>query len=130
MKLIDILSFIKTIYSIPLESYTIGTIDTSKEKALCIYDEADESEPITSIGGVTNSGYNAYRIKILLRYGTNKNLAEAAADELYNTLLERKFNISDKNGFVMMNCHRAISLYTDEKGVYEYAVKLTIYYER
>lgn len=112
------------------DSITIGKIDMTKEKAVCIYGNAGSGSPVLAIGGVGYSSYNKKSLKILTRWTKNADKAELHAQDIFNKLLDMSFFIAEKECFIEMTCAEPIPLDTDEKGVYEYVIEFNLFYER
>lgn len=112
------------------DSCSVGKIDKDKEKAVCFYSSQNPAANNTAFGGKKNTGSEKKAITILLRYGKNAVAAEAKAEEIYKFFDEKTFYIDEKRVFVISRYDSAISLGTDEKGVYEYSFEFTFYIER
>ena len=110
------------------QGITTGKLDTSKEKTVCIYNDTSEGSPVTAIGGAES--YNVRSMKILTHWGQNSNTAELHALSIYDVLKQERFFIEEKWHFIQLLCPEPIPMGTDEKGFYEFVIKLQIYYER
>ncbi len=109
------------------ESISIGKIDKDKEKALCFYNSRIQSPKTGTVGGKKNRSYEMKPITLLLRYGTNADIAEIKAKEIYDFFDEREFFLDDKRVFVVSRYDRAIDLGTDDNGIYEYSFEFNVY---
>ncbi len=126
MTLTDFKNWLKTQVNSP--SMTTGKLDKSRAQTLCVY--AGSAAPaIINVGGGA-SGYVQRNIKILVRWGNNSKTAEAKATEIYNLISNVRFKVSGKNVFVMPRNSWPVSLGTDEKGIYEYAIEIQTTTER
>lgn len=110
------------------ESFTIGKLDTSKKQAVCIYNRQSASNKI-AVGGLENTSTANKKISILVHWGTNCNTAELKAQEIYNLFLGTQ-TINGKKCFFNVEFDEPVSLGTDDKGIYEFTIELTIIYER
>lgn len=111
------------------ESYTIGKVDTSKQRAVCIYNRQSSDNKI-AIGGLQNTSTANKKICVLVRWGTNCNTAEQKAQEIYQLFQGTQTTIGGKGCFFNMEFDEPVSLGTDDKGIYEFTIELTIIYER
>lgn len=62
-----------------------------------------------------------------MRYGTNADIAEVKAKEIYDFFDEKEFILNGKRVFVVSRYNSPIDLGTDEKGIYEYSFELNFY---
>ena len=111
-------------------SISIGKIDQNKEKAICFYDDANSGDPVLAIGGIDLTSYDLKPIKILMRWTKNADTAETYARDIFQKLLGVSFFIDGKQCFIRLLCPQPIAIGTDDKGVYEYVIKLILIYER
>ncbi len=109
------------------ESISIGKIDKDKDKALCFYNSRIQSPKIGIVGGKKNRSYEMKPITLLLRYGTNADIAEIKVKEIYDFFDEREFFLDDKRVFVVSRYDSAIDLGTDDNGIYEYSFEFNVY---
>lgn len=109
------------------EAISIGKIDKDREKAICFYNSRIQSPKTGTIGGKKNRSYEMKPVTLLLRYGTNADIAEIKAKEIYDFFDEREIFIRNKRVFVVSRYNSAIDLGTDEKGVYEYSFEFNFY---
>lgn len=105
----------------------IGKIDNDMEKALCFYNSRRQIAKTGTIGGKKNKSYEMKPITILLRYGTNADIAEVKAKEIYDFFDEKEFILNGKRVFVVSRYNGPIELGTDEKGIYEYSFEFNFY---
>lgn len=111
------------------DSFTIGKLDVAKSKSICIYNRSAPPNPI-AIGGLQNTSIATKKICILVHWGTNCNTAEVKAQEIYNLFQGMQATIGGKRCFFNMEFNEPIGVGTDDKGIYEYTIDLTITYER
>lgn len=110
------------------ESFTIGKLDMTKKQAVCIYNRQSTSNKI-AVGGLENTSTANKKISVLVHWGTNCNTAELKAQEIYN-LFQGTQTINGKKCFFDVEFDEPVSLGTDDKGIYEFTIELTIIYER
>lgn len=126
--LVEFKDFIKT-FEIG-EHFSIGIFDDSKDKSICIYDNAS-SNRIEAIG--KESKYDMTYMRILIHW--NKNLAETetAARSLFE-LLRYQTDIDLNNNihiyYIDLTTNEPIYIGTDDYGVYEYVISMRIFYRR
>lgn len=111
------------------EHFSIGKIDGSKNKSIGIYGDTNGVR-VEAIGKL--SSYDRTNIRILIHWTKNLKETEEAARTLYSAL-------RNLNDFTMTDTHVQILdllqgeptfVGTDENGVYEYVITLTLYYRR
>ena len=83
-----------------------------------------------AVGGIDCTGHDKKPMKILIRWTKNADTAERQAKDVFNNLLATSFSYAEKKCFIVMTCTAPIPLGTDEKGIYEYALEFTLFYER
>lgn len=127
MMLSDFRDWIKTIFA--ADSYQIGKIDGKREKAVGIYPGSPLAQ-IEAFGGCNS--YGTAPIRILIHWNRNMRETETAARDLYNKLK----HISDIDmgeihcQYLYLLQDEPVFVGTDDNGVYEYVIQLTIYYRR
>lgn len=125
MKTSDIRDYIKDNLS-GFDSYTIGRIDTTKDKALCVYNK-ESSLNATAIG--SKSTYKHKKICVLIRYGRNCSDAEDKAQEVYNLFNGLHTVINGMDSFFVMEFDEPVGLGVGAKGIYEYTIDFTATYK-
>lgn len=110
--------------------YYSGKLDANKEKAICVYQRKSTIDAVRAIGD--KSSYNVKPISILIHWNKNSLEAEKNAYKLYKQLEAiSSFILNDtKIYFMKLLQSEAISVGTDENGIYEYVIEFDIYYER
>lgn len=119
-------NWLKTVISSP--SFTVGRLDTSKSQTICIYSGLS-SKPVRPVVG-NERGYGEKSIRILVRWGTNFPAAEAKAKEVYDVLGDKKLDIDGVIVCIVRSHSEPVSLGADDKGVYEFAIDVNLFYER
>lgn len=119
-------NWLKTMVDSP--SFTIGKLDTSKTQTICVYSDLSGNPNRPAVGGA--SGYGSKAIRILVRWGQNFAKAEEKAQEVYKTLESNSIINGDKTACIICNHAQPVGLGTDDKGVYEFSIDITLHYER
>lgn len=110
---------------IPIE---MGMLNGNKEQFISLAPTSNVSD-IQAIGAP--SSYNVIGITLRLRYGTNFTTAQSKAKELQS--LFEKTEKTDMNGvfvYFMTNDTQPVYNGKDRKGVFEFTLKVKVYYER
>ena len=109
--------------------YTIGKLDNSKERAVCVYSDG-YLERVEAIG--RNSSYDITGIRILYHGTKNLNETEQVVRSLYDSL--RYITDTDMGTlhvqYLDLNYSEPVFLGTDANGVYEYIISGVIYYRK
>lgn len=130
MTLVQIKDWLKTMEV--AEHYYIGRLDNKQEMSLGVYDRPTGSHPVMALGGLRNSSYNVRGVSLLLHWTRNKNAAEAAAQALWDELVEiRDLDVGTQHiQYLQMTVPEPIGIGTDADGVYEYVINFNLYYRR
>lgn len=110
-------------------NYYIGKIDTSKEKAICLYSREGSNNKI-AIGGLENTSIGNKAICILVHYGKNYYTSERKAKSIYDIFNGQQAIINNHRCFFKMKTDEPISLGTNDNGIYEFTIDLNITYNR
>lgn len=124
--------FVRSVYD-GAQAYYIGKIDNLQEWTLGVY--GNNAQPrVKAIGG--DSSYKVAAVQLLLHCGKNAKEAEQAARTLYAALENRAgFNFGNEAVgyahcyYMELPYSEPIFLGSDDNGVYEYHVAVTIYYK-
>ena len=119
-------NWLKTVIDSP--SFTIGKLDTSKLQTICVYSGISPGSNRPAVGN--ESGHSEKTIRILLRWGNNFAKAEAKAQQLYSLLRNKTVKIGGVTTCIVCKYSEPTSLGTDDKGVYEFSIDLTLIFER
>lgn len=119
-------NWLKTVIDSP--SFTIGKLDTSKPQTICVYSGVFSGTNRPAIGGA--EGYSEKTIRILLRWGNNFAKAETKAQQVYGLLRNKTVSIGGVKTCIVCKHSEPVSLGTDDKGVYEFSIDLTLIFER
>lgn len=118
--------WLKTVIDSP--SFTIGKLDTSKTQTICIYSGLSVGLHRPAVGNA--SGHGEKTVRILVRWGQNFTTAEAKAQEVYDALGDNIIKVDGVTTCIMRKHPEPVSLGTDDKGVYEFSIDITLFYER
>jgi len=128
MNLADIRDFLKTKIDCP--NWYIGKIDGSKDECIGIYSARGPASNV-ALGGLDNTSYGTKTISILVHWGNNARLAEAKAQDVYNSMFCQSGVIGGKRVIQFgMRTDEPVGVGTDDRNIYEYVIEIVIYYER
>ncbi|EFM10169.1 conserved hypothetical protein [Paenibacillus curdlanolyticus YK9] len=128
MMLADIRDWLKTQVSCP--SWYIGKLDGKKPECIGVYG-LPGGQQYLAIGGLANTSYASKLVSILVHWGRNADTAEHKAQELYDALFGQQPEIAGKRVIMFdMRSPAPVSVGTDDEGIYEYVIEMTIFYER
>lgn len=119
--------WLKTKYE--ADFFYIGKIDNAREKVIGIYHDTPLSQ-VEAIG--KNSSYGTASLRVLIHWNQNAAETESAAQNLYETL-KHIFDIDMQDihiQYLRLLQDGPVFVGTDDNGVYEYVITLTIYYRR
>lgn len=112
------------------EYFSIGKIDSSKDKSIGIYSDTN-NQRIEAMG--KDSSYDRANMRILIHWNKNLKETETAARSLYEQLrYQVDFDISDTihAQYIDLTSGEPIFVGTDEEGIYEYVITLSLIYRR
>lgn len=111
------------------DTITIGKIDHSKERALGVFGST-AGRIVESIG--RHSSYSTASLRLLLHWTKNARETEEAARALYDKLIgTTHIDMGDVHiQFIDIPQAEPVFVGTDDVGVYEYVIPLTLYYRR
>lgn len=128
MTLAEIRDWLKTQVTCP--QWYIGKIDSKKEQCIGVYSVPGGS-PVLAVGGLENTSYTTKTVSILVHWGNNANVAELKAQEVYAALFGRAAVIGGRRVIsFQMRTPEPVGVGTDDEGIYEYVIEVTIIYER
>ena len=124
----DVREFLKT--KIDCDNWYGGKIDASKDKCIGIYN-IQGGKPYIALGGLDNTSYSSKAISILVHWTNNSNTAELKAQEVYNAFFGQDGIIGGHRVIQFdMKTDEPVPIGTDDNGIFEYVINLTIKYER
>lgn len=111
-------------------AWYIGKADTKEQKTISLYN-LNIGTPVLAIGGLANTSYAVKAISILVHWSKNADTAERKAQEVYGALFGQSAVIAGKRVInFQMRTAEPVSVGTDDSGIFEYVIEVTIYYER
>ncbi|WP_311518768.1 phage tail terminator protein [Paenibacillus albidus] len=112
------------------QNWYIGKIDGKPKQSIGLYN-INAGSPVIALGGLENTSYAVKAVSILVHWGTNPDVAERKAQEVYAALFGRSAVIEGKR-VIAFNLRTAepVDVGTDDDGICEYVIEVTIYYER
>lgn len=120
--------FCKTLKT-AFDNYYCGRLDGKKNHSLGIYNLKSDCK--IPIGGETNRKVSERNFSLLIHWDNNYNNTEIKALELQKELQTiqnvryENFNIN----FIQVHFAEPIDVSTDDKGIFERVIELTIYYQ-
>lgn len=130
MELADIRDWIKTLGV--GDYFYIGKLENKKERSIGIYQRQASGGTNIALGGLDCTKTASKSVSILVHWTKYANEAETAAQELYDKLLHvEDLEIAGKHmDYLQLDVPEPIDVGTDNNGVYERVIWLTLYYER
>ena len=110
--------------------FYIGKLDNKPDKAVGVYEFNRGGYPVRGIGQDTT--YDIISISTLIHWTNNAKDTEQAARALFEAIrTDRGVVINEHTIYIIdLITPAPICLATDEKGVYEWVIQFSIYYER
>lgn len=128
MTLAEVRDWLKT--QIVCPQWYIGKIDGKKEQSIGVYSVPSRA-PVIAIGGLENTSYASKTVSVLVRWGKNSDTAERKAQEVYTAMFGKPAVIGGHRVIsFQMRTTEPIGVGTDDEGIYEYVIEVTINYER
>lgn len=130
MGLADIRDWVKTLGV--GENFYIGKIDNKKEKSVGVYQRNPSGRANIAVGGLDATKTDSKQVSILIHWTQYANETEEAAQELYDAILNTEdVTIAGKHvNYLRLDVPEPVDVGTDDAGVYERVIWLTIFYER
>lgn len=110
-------------------NWTVGKLDQTKEQTICVYSGLNTQAAVLNVAGSTGS-YAPVMFRVLVRWGKGYADATAKANEVFAVLAQGTRTINEKFAHIYPVYNEPISLGTDDKGIYEYAIEIKIICER
>lgn len=130
VELADIRDWIKTL-GIGNHFY-IGKIENKKERSVGIYQRQPSGSADIALGGLDCTKTTRKEISVLVHWDKYANETEEAAQTLYDRFLQvTDLEIAGKHvDYLQVDVPEPIDVGTDNNGVYERVIWLTLHYER
>lgn len=129
LKLSDVRAWVKTL-GVGEHFYT-GKLENKKEKSIGIYQRPSYGKAEIAIGGLDVTKTKSKQLSILVHWTKYSDETETAAQKLYDTIMASKnVTIAGKHvDYIAMDMPEPADVGTDDTGVYERVIWLTIYYQ-
>lgn len=130
MELADIRDWIKTLGV--GDHFYIGKLENKKERSIGIYQRQMSGSANIALGGLNCTKTASKSVSVLIHWTKYANEVEEAAQALYDKFLEVKdLEIAGKHvNYLQLDVPEPVDMGTDDNGVYERVIWLTLYYER
>lgn len=114
------------------EHFYIGKLDNKQKKSVGIYQRRPSGNANIALGGLDNTKTEQKQVSILIHWTKYANEAEEAAQRLYDKILQTEnLEIAGKHvSYLKLEMPEPVDVGTDESGVYERVIWLTLYHER
>lgn len=111
------------------ENVYAGNIDGNLDSCIGVYNAKTAEDQCICIGGKACTKTKEKHISILIHHTDNPTLAEERAEEILDKLSDiREYKIEHfKVHF--LKCKKPVPIGRDERGVCEYVIETTVYYE-
>lgn len=129
--LTDVKDWMKTIYP-AAEHFYCGKLDNKKEKSIGVYQRRPSGAYRIPIGGIENKSYEEKEVSILLHWTKYSGETEEAAFSLFDQIRDAQdVVIGDSRVlYIRMDTQEPVDVGTDDNGIYERAIWITIFHER
>jgi hypothetical protein len=127
MTLAQVRDWLKTQIDCP--SWYIGKLDGKKPQCIGIYN-LNVGKPVIALGGLDQTSYAVKSVSLLVHWGKNADIAELKAQEVFAVFFGRMVEINGRRAIFDMRTPEPVNVGTDDEGIYEYVIEVTIYYER
>lgn len=127
MTLVQVKDWLKTQVDSP--SWYIGKLDGKKPQCIGVYN-LNAGKPVIALGGLEQTSYAIKGASILVHWGKNPDAAEQKAQEVFTALFGQMAEINGRRAIFDMRTPEPVNIGTDDEGIYEYVIEVTIYYER
>jgi len=122
----DFRDFLKTLNT-KFNNYYAGRLDSKKDCSIGVYSLRNEDRRAV---GVTKTFQKSF--SLLIHWNSNYNDTEIKAQELFEelgTIQNVKFKSYNLN-FIQLNLTEPVDVSTDDKGVFERVIEITVYYNK
>lgn len=110
----------------------IGKLPGKEMESAGVYPLRRSGAPRIPVGRLKNTDHATKRISVLIHWSKDVVDTEQAAYNFYDRIRDTKeVTINEQRiKFIQMLVPEAVSVGTDENGIYEYVIEFEIYYER
>lgn len=112
--------------------YYTGKMDGKKEKSMGVYQRETYGAGKTPLGGEENRGYGIKGASLLVHWTKYSRETEAAALSVFKKIRDaRDMAIGGRHVYyIRMETPEPVDVGTDDNGIYERVIWITIFYER
>lgn len=130
MELADIRDWIKTLGV--GDYFYIGKLENKRERSIGVYQRQIPGGANIALGGLDCTKTASKAVSILIHWDKYAHETEEAAQSLYDKILHvSDLEIAGKHvDYLQLDVPEPIDVGTDNNGVYERVIWLTLYYER
>lgn len=127
----DIRDWLKTIYP-AADYFYCGKLDNKKEKSIGVYQRRPSGAYRIPMGGIKNKSFDEKAVSVLVHWTKQSSEAEKAAFSLYETIRDACDVVihGTRVLYIRMDTPEPVDVGTDDNGVYERVIWITIYYDR
>lgn len=130
MELSDIRDWVKTLGV--GDHFYIGKVESKKGRSVGVYQRQISGRPNIALGGLECTKTASRQVSILIHWNKYANETEEAAQVMYDRIMQvTDLEIAGKHvNYLKLDVPEPIDVGTDDNGVYERVIWLTLYYER
>lgn len=114
------------------DHYYTGKLDSKKERSLGVYQREVNGAGKTPLGGEENKGHEVKGASLLVHWTKYSRETEAAALSVFEKIRDARDAVigGRRVYYIRMDVPEPVDVGTDDNGVYERVVWITIFYER
>lgn len=113
-----------------IEDVYAGNIDANRDKCIGVYASKSTYPSKLCIGGKPCTITHEKHISVLVHWTDNPTTAESAANEILDKLTDVHGYTAGQHTVGFLSCSEAHNAGRDERGICEYVIDVTVYYER
>lgn len=128
MDLASVRDWLKSLNVLADATWTIGRIESQKEKRVGVYQRADYGPANVALGGEPTTKTRVKNVSVLVHWTRNAKETEAAAQALYDALA---YNPPTGTGitYIDLSMPEPADVGSDSNGIFERVIWATLYYE-
>lgn len=122
--------WIQSLDLIETDKFHIGKINENEEKSIGVYQRGGEKPLRISLGGWHNTLYKEKEISVLIHWNKNSKETDEVAIKFYEGLINSPIESIDGHEvyFFRLDTDEPVDVGTDNNGIYERVIWLTIIY--
>lgn len=113
-----------------IENVYAGTIDGNLDKCIGVYNAKTSKPQRICIGGKPCTKTLEKHISVLIHWTDDPTTAEITANEILDKLTDVHGYVAGGHTVGFLSCSEAHNAGRDERGICEYVIDVTVYYER